>query len=321
MNEIVEDDRYLIDIEKMILKLRETHGSAPKRKREEDENDDKSEKHRKVEMTLNYIHVCHIVAHIVAGIIIVSGMAGFLSVIDGTISIEVLLRNLQNILSTSTIVLSNSKNIILDIVTSAFNGLGPQFALVGFTTHIMSTGKSMESTIINNTTSGIQGMNNIVHNLGNIKHRFQSTFTDKFREFDQFYDRLQESIANSLIHCQTGELNARLMHEYLKPVYEWLIYGEDEDENVNASSSYCSRSVWRELSQTIRNNLNEQQSESAPAAEPQQDNDESSSSSSSKGAGVKRRHKKSKIKTKSFHKRKTIKYKKQKKRSSVKKKQ
>lgn len=327
------DERYLNDIQAMVFKLREKHGNAPKRKREEADDEENPPKRQQISeemrMTHNYIHICHVVSHVVAGIIIVSGMAGFLRIIDGTVSIEVLLRNLQSILNTSTVVLTSSRNVIMDIVANAFNGLGPQFALVGITTHTLSTGKPVGSTLVNSATYGIQGMDTIVQNLGNIKQRFQTTFTNKTSELNQFYDTLQSSIADSLIHCQSGQINARLIHNYLRPVYEWLLHGDEVDQSTSSSSSSsCSRSVWRELSQTVQRNMQElkqsSQDKSDEMADEEKKEEQNDKDKSIDGAGVKKHKRKTKSKpkqkSKSEKKKKTIKNKKTKKRNSIKKK-
>ena len=336
---MLSDQEYLNDIQAMVFKLREKHGNAPKRKREEDSEEENPPKRQQfsqeMEMTANYIHICHVVSHVVAGIIIASGMAGFLRILDGTVSMEVILRNLQSILNTSTVVLTSSRNVIMDIVANAFNGLGPQFALVGITTHTLSTGKPVGPTLVNSATAGIQGMDSIVQNVGNIRRRFQSTFTGRVSEFDQFYDTLQSSIADSLIHCQSGEVNARLIHNYLKPVYEWLLYG-DEVNQTSSSSSSCTRSVWRELSQTVQRNmqdLKQSLQEKEDAEKPMEDEgkqiekDNEDEKKSMDGAGVKKHKRKfkaksnskSKAKAKTDKKKKTVKHKKNKKRNSIKK--
>lgn len=270
------DDKVLKDIVNIINHFDPQSGGGKKRKPDNEENDNeeidkRNEKKQKTENVaeeqyresrLQYIKVCNIVAHVVAGILMITGMSGIYYAFGNTFDINVIISNFANIIRTSSGLLSSTATAVQQILSSAFSGMGVQFATLSLIQHSRQSDKSLLENMKNGVQSGVNIFDYGIDTTRAIKNKFFELYRGSIDEFDTIYYELQVSIANSLIDCKNNEFNEEILREYLVPLHEWLINGDfiDTEENPVASSS-CDvqnnelQQIMNEVQKEIKNDI------------------------------------------------------------------
>jgi len=337
------DNKVFNNIAEIINDFDPQSGGAGKRKRDIDEkqveNDENPvEKKQKVsesqyrESRIQYIRVCNNVASIIAGILMITGMSGIYHAFSNTFDINIIVSNFANIIRTSSGLLSTSATAVKEIASSAFSGMGVQFATIGLIQQSRQADKSLLDSVKSGFQSGMNVFDYGINTTRMIKNKFASMYRGSLEEFDRTFLELQMSIANSMIDCNNSRFNEDVLLEYLVPLHDWLINGDFTDPNdAPVASSSCDINSGT-LPQIMNEVQNETRRELLPDNNDVQivqpvDNDERKEDDDDDndvniiGAAVKKKGKKHKSKKKkSTKKKKTIKNKSRVGRKSIKKK-